>query len=226
VAVKNPFTIIQVGANDGKYNDPIYDFVRDNQERTHIALIEPQEELIPYLNENYSYHHNADIYNKAVGTQKESFELYRIKKEYYHAIDVGYGDDWPDYRVPTGVTTSDKQQLVNWISENIQSDQHPNKIIEQYSVDVAQPSFILEKSEMDSICLLQVDTEGMDDEVVYSFLEDEIYPKIINIESKHLGGPDRKQYERTLRDNGYRIYNYTASETLCIKIVCLGATNQ
>ena len=114
IAVKTPFTIVQVGANDGKYNDPIYDFVRDNQERTQIALIEPQEEFIPYLKENYSYHSQADIYNKAVGVQQESFELYRIKKEYWDAIDPSYGGDWPDYRAPTGVTTSDRQRLVEW----------------------------------------------------------------------------------------------------------------
>lgn len=196
IAVKNPFTIVQVGANDGKYNDPIYDFVRDNQERTQIALIEPQEELIPYLEENYSYHSYADIYSGAIGLENGSFELYRIKKEHWGAVDAGYGDDWSDYRVPTGVTTSDQQQLAKWVSENIQSNRHPNEIIEQYSVEMVRPSSILKKSEMDSVCLLQVDTEGMDDEVVYSFFKEDIYPNIINIEIKHLSGPDQDQLKK------------------------------
>jgi len=217
IAVKTPFTIVQVGANDGKYNDPIYDFVRDNQGRTQIALIEPQKELIPYLQENYSFHSYADIYNGAIGLEKGSFELYRIKQEHWGAVNAGYGDDWPDYRVPTGVTTSDQQQLAKWVSENIQSNRHPNEIIEQYGVEMVRPSSILKKSEMDSVCLLQVDTEGMDDEVVYSFFKEHIYPSIINIESKLLSGPEQKTVKKTLSDNGYQVYDYTTSETLGIR---------
>jgi hypothetical protein len=41
--------IVQVGANDGKTNDPIYDFVSDNKYKTNIILIEPAKQVTPYL---------------------------------------------------------------------------------------------------------------------------------------------------------------------------------
>lgn len=62
--------IVVVGANDGLVGDPIYDFVRMFPERTHLLLVEPQKELIPYLKENYSFHPDYTVFNGAVGSEK------------------------------------------------------------------------------------------------------------------------------------------------------------
>ena len=34
ISIKKPLNIIQVGANDGKHNDPIYNFVKNHKEST------------------------------------------------------------------------------------------------------------------------------------------------------------------------------------------------
>lgn len=220
VSIQPSFNIIQVGANDGKYNDPIYDFVKEYKNRTNIILIEPQDELIPYLKENYSYHPSSEVYNKAIGADESTIQLYRVKEKYWDEINVDYGKDWPDYRVFTGVTTSNKEQLVNWVSKHVQTELQPSEIIEQYDVDVIQPSTIITRSQiMDEVHLLQVDTEGLDDEVVYTFFDNGVYPSIINIESKHLGKDQKDEFERRLTDEGYDVYNYTAGETLALRSV-------
>lgn len=220
IAVQPSFNIIQVGANDGKYNDPIYDFVKKYKNRTNIILVEPQKELIPYLEDNYSYHPSSEVYNKAIGADVSKIQLYRVGREYWNKIDVDYGENWPDYRAPTGVTTSDKDQLLSWVSEHVRTKSQPDKIIEKYAVDVSKPQTILKRSEIvDEIHLLQVDTEGMDDEIVYAFFEDEIHPSVINIESKHLTESQRSKLETKLATKGYEIYNYTAGETLALKSV-------
>lgn len=143
-----------------------------------------------------------------------------MKKEYWSDIETEYGKDWPNYRIPTGVTTSEKPQLIQWVSKNVHSDADFEEIIEEYNVDVAQPDSIIEQSKnIDKVHLLQVDAEGMDDKIVYSFLEDEIYPNIINIESKYLTEDRQKKYDNKLTRYNYDIYiyQYTHSEKLAIR---------
>ena len=220
ISVRKPLNIIQVGANDGKYNDPIYDFVKANKNTTNIILIEPLETLIPYLEDNYEYHPSVEILNKAVGDGggTSSIRLYRIKKEYWDDINAGYGNSWPDYRVPTGVTTSNKNRLIQWVSENVESDSEPEHIIDGFNIGTIVPSEIVDKSDiLDSVHLLQVDTEGMDDEIVYSFLESNIRPNIINIEKEHLSKAKQEEYDAKLPKYGYNVYDYTSSEKLALR---------
>ena len=220
ISVRKPLNIIQVGANDGKYNDPIYDFVKANENTTNIILIEPLETLIPYLEDNYEYHPSVEILNKAVGDGggTSSIRLYRIKREYWDDINAGYGNSWPDYRVPTGVTTSNKNRLIQWASENVESDLEPEHIIEGFNIETITPSEIIDQSDiLDSVHLLQIDTEGMDDKIVYSFLESNIRPNIINIEKKHLSKAKQEEYDAKLSKYGYEVYDYTSSEKLALR---------
>jgi len=121
---------------------------------------------------------------------------------------------------PYGVTTSNREQLLRWVSEHVQTKLKPDEIVERYDVDVSKPETVLDQSEiMDEVHLLQVDTEGMDDKIVYAFFEGEIYPNIINIESKHLSESQQDKLERKLSVSGYEVYNYTAGETLALKSV-------
>lgn len=172
------------------------------------------------MKQNYEYHPSAEILNRAVGQEEDrtSIQLYRIKKGYWDDIDAGYGESWPDYRVPTRVTTSNRDRLLGWASENVQSESEPEHIIEKFEVEVIQPRNVLNQSDiMEEVQLLQVDTEGMDDKVVYSFLEEDIRPNIINIESKHLSKDRKKKFDRKLTEYGYETHDYTSSEKLALR---------
>jgi len=219
LSVKKPINIFQVGANDGKYNDPIYKFVKENRENTRIILTEPIIKVIPYLKNNYDYHPSSEVYNTAIGSSCESkLKLYGIKEEYWDDINVEYGDNWPDYRVPTGVTTSNRDRMLNWVSNNVEVP-NSSRAIEVYDVNVQTPDHVLEQSNlMQEIDLLQVDTEGMDNEIVYSFFDCNIYPNIINIEKKHLTSDEIKEYDRRLRSLDYKIIDYDSEHRLCISI--------
>jgi len=219
ISVKKPFNIIQVGANDGKHNDPIYDFVKEHKYSTNVILIEPIKTVIPYLEKNYSYHPSSKIINKAIGNKESSsLRLYGVDQSYWDDIKTGYGEDWPNYRIPTGVTTTDKDQLLQWISKNVYTDVNPERILEEFDVEIVQPKSVIDESQnMDDVQLLQVDTEGMDDEVVYSFLEADVSPDIINIESKYLSQDRQQNYDRKMQNEGYDVYNYTSSEKLAMK---------
>lgn len=219
ISVKKPFNIIQVGANDGKHNDPIYDFVKSHKECTNIVLVEPVSTVIPYLRKNYSYHPSSKVINKAIGNQNySSMRLYGIEQNYWDDIDVKYGNDWPDYRIPTGITTADKSQLLSWISKNVRSDNDPSDIIKEIDIEVVHPGSIVNESEnMDDVHLLQVDAEGMDHEIVYSFFDASIFPNIVNIESSKLTQPEDEKYSHELTKRDYSIYEYRVGEKLAIK---------
>lgn len=147
ISVKKPLNIIQVGANDGKHNDPIYEFVKEHENSTSIILIEPIRSVIPYLKRNYSYHPSSEIINKAIGDQRSSsLQLYGVNQNYWEDIDVGYGNNWPNYRIPTGVTTTNKEQMRRWISENVDSNDKVENIMGEYHVEVAQPESIINES--------------------------------------------------------------------------------
>ena len=217
ISVKDPINIVQVGANDGKYNDPLYEFVKENKNNTNIILIEPQERVVPYLKENYEYHPSTEILNKAVGNEQDtSIQLYRIKTKYWGNISIK--NDWPDYRTPTGATTGNRDRLIQWVSKNIKSDSKPEQIIEEFEVQVVKPGDVIDQSDiMKEVQVLQVDAEGMDDKIVYSFFEDGICPNIINIENTELNGNREAEYEKTLSKHGYNIYDYKHTEKIAIK---------
>lgn len=115
------------------------------------------------------------------------------------------------------MTTSDKDQLLEWVSKCVQTDRDPIDVIDEYTVDVISPRTILESSNLNDVCLLQVDTEGMDDEIIYSFFDANIFPKMINMESKHLSIDNKKQCKEVLENNSYDVYDYTSSEMLALR---------
>lgn len=212
--------IVQVGANDGKTNDPIYDFVHDNKENTNIILVEPTKQVIPYLRENYSYHGSTEVVNKAIGLDNESvLELYGLKEEYWEHVDAQYSKGWPGYRAPTGIVSSDREYVRKWISKNVRLKISEDDLIKKFEVESASPKSVLSKSNvMESIDILQVDVEGMDDSVVYSFFRDSIYPKVINIEKNHLSSERERKYNMSLQDKGYEIFDYSDREKLAVRI--------
>ncbi|MCS4142545.1 hypothetical protein [Salinibacter ruber] len=212
--------IVQVGANDGKTNDPIYDFIRENKENTNIILVGPTKQVIPYLRGNYSFHGTAEIVNKAIGLDNESsLELYGLKEEYWEYVSDQYNKDWPDYRAPTGIVSSDREYVRKWISENVTLEKSEDDMLKTFRVGSVSPKQILRQSNiMDSVDILQVDVEGMDDSVVYSFFRNSLYPSIINIEKNHLSNEREEKYDMRLKDNDYQLFDYSDREKLGIMI--------
>jgi hypothetical protein len=91
-------------------------------------------------------------------------------------------------------------------------------MLKTFRVGLASPKCILRKSNIVyNLDILQVDVEGMDDKVVYSFLKEEIYPKVIKIESNHLSKDRKYEYESYLERAGYEIFDYSARENIALK---------
>ena len=58
--------IIQIGANDGKVNDTIYEFVTSNPQTVRGILIEPVKDYFEELKINYKKCPNVTLLNMAI----------------------------------------------------------------------------------------------------------------------------------------------------------------
>lgn len=216
LAIKQNMNIVQIGANDGKINDPVFQFVMDHKSVIRILLIEPQPEIIPYLKENYARHEFATVYNGAIG-QGESLVLYRVKPALWDSYNPPYLKDAPAYRVPSGFTSSSAQHVYRHAQGNILVDVPLDSCIEEIKVScMTLKSLISELSWGFDIDVLQIDTEGSDDEMIYSSDIPFLKPKIINYENMHLT-KDRKQgVEAFLMKAGYEIIHWNGTDTIAL----------
>lgn len=195
--------IVQVGANDGSINDPIYEFVKYFSERTQILLIEPQKELIPYLQENYLFHNNCLIFNGAIGPTKELI-LYSVDKSVWNDLDVHYAKEWPEYRAPTGVTSTRKEHVKDWLRMYLNKNFNIESAIREYTVPGIQLSALLKDMNIpQSIDVLQIDAEGYDDQVIYYSNIDKLTPKVINFEAEYLSSERLERIRLFLEKRGY-----------------------
>lgn len=108
IQIKNKINVVVVGANDGKINDPIYNFNIEKSDKSIVCLIEPNTALLPYLKENYSSHPCYKIANCAVG-KDGILSLYAIKEDFWESFQPPYAKRWPVYRAATGITSASRE---------------------------------------------------------------------------------------------------------------------
>ena len=197
--------IAQIGANDGSINDPLYDFVHRFPDRTEILLVEPQTTLLPYLKDNYAFHPNYKVFNGAVGPG-DQLTLYSVKEAFWKDLKVGYAEGWPEYRAPTGITSTSKEHVLGWLRCNLGRAIDPHTVIEERVVQSIQLRDLLLAMKLpDSIDILQIDAEGFDDVVIYNSNIEELRPTIVYFEAMNLC-PDKYEALQTyLIQRGYMV---------------------
>ena len=199
--------IVVVGANDGKINDPLYPLMVSNTSLAKLLLIEPQTELIPYLKDNYHFHPDVTVVNAAVGPESELI-LYSIKKELWAELDVPYAKErnWPLYRAPTGVTSSSKEHVLVWLKKHLKAENLEDCINKRASRCQFLDEICHQHGFFDEIDVLQIDTEGFDDQVIYSSSLEVTKPKVIHFESAHLIGVRADKLYLYLERLGYSVH--------------------
>lgn len=216
LAAKGRINVVQIGANDGKINDPIFPFVMRNRSATRILLIEPQTEVVPFLRENYAGHPDATIHEGAIGNA-EALHLYRVKPALWNAYNPPYLKDAPAYRVPSGFTSSSIDHVRQHAKGNFRIDAPLDECIEQISVPCTALHALLARLSWGfDVDVLQIDAEGADDEVIYAADTDRLRPRLINYERSHLSEGRRQKLETFLAHQGYKILHWSGSDTTAI----------
>lgn len=208
--------IVQIGANDGRINDPIYQAVMENKNVTDILLIEPQAEVISFLIENYRPHPKFKIVNAAIGPEKDLI-IYRLNSQLWEVFIKRHLKDAPSYRVPSGFASHIKAHVMSHIHGNLPASMNEAEAIEELCVPSYNLVELLEKNDFSKeIDLLQVDCEGMDDMVLYCCNLAEIKPEIIHFEYCHLTTDSFKNLILYLGDLKYLIYCRSESDAIAI----------
>jgi hypothetical protein len=208
--------IVVVGANDGRLNDPIYETAMKMRDRVAIALIEPQSAVIPYLGQNYAGHPGAIVIHGAVGPAG-SLVLHAIKPAYWPRVVAPYGAGWPIYRAPTGVTSTDRAAVSDWVRAYIPGVS-PDEAIETQTVPCMGLEALLGANgiDWDRIDVLQIDAEGFDDVVLANSGLERFRPRVIQFENRMLSPERRAALKALLSAQGY-VSSQAGPDTIALR---------
>ena len=183
IEVKHKLNIVVVGANDGRVNDPIYDFAMGMSSKTNMLLIEPNKFLLPHLQKSYSSHPSYQIANCAIG-QEGVLTLYAVKANWFDHFQPAYAKGWPQYRAATGITSANKEHVEKAL---LREGINPDDAIESLNVPCQQLSPLLaELSWPSAIDVLQIDAEGYDDSVIHAANIQSTRPSLIYFENHNI----------------------------------------
>lgn len=159
------FFFVEIGANDGVFCDPIFDFVTRNHARG--IVVEPLKDLFRKLVHNYKDHPGVVPVNAAIHATEKSMTMYRV--------DPVRGADLPPW--VKGMGSFRKEHLTESQVVNI-----PTECLLIEEVVCVTLREILEKYRVAKVDLLQVDTEGYDYEIIKMIDFVRYKPNIIHFE--------------------------------------------
>ena len=164
--VHENLTYIQIGANDGVLNDPIYQFVVQNHKRVTGYLIEPVPEIYQRLVENYAKFEQIQAYNFAIHESEAEMKLYRVSPE--SEINLP--------KFAKGIASFDKD---HWQKTLLVPGV---EFMEAISVPCMSLKQFISREEIEEVDLLIIDTEGYDFEILKALLLAKFRPRIIRFE--------------------------------------------
>lgn len=181
------YFFIQIGANDGKRFDPIFDIV--NGLKLKGIALEPVKEYFSELERNYQSLPNVKLVNKAIYSRNGEISIFRARKDNAFPDWVnGIASLDPEHYRKSGVMKDD-------IVEEVVSCITFEKLISDFGIS--------------HIDLLQIDTEGFDYEIIKMIDFNLIKPVIIHFEHglpHNVMSMDQfKECVGILIDNGYHI---------------------
>jgi FkbM family methyltransferase len=167
--------VLQIGAFDGHACDPLLEVLQN--ENVSAILVEPQK--IPYerLVERYANNPRVSLINAAVAEHDGVVKLY----------------------VP-GSNASPMASLIAQHQRRFGSDAKNVRELEVPSISVGS---LLNMFHGERLHLLQVDTEGMDYQILKWFFDAAVEPDVLNFESLHLSKTERLASRQLLNARGY-----------------------
>lgn len=204
LANRSKIRVVVVGANDGKLNDPLFDLIqRIGPRRSQVILVEPQVHLHSYINDNFSFHDDVHVVAGAIGP-RGLLQLHAVRPEYWCLSQPDYAVGWPEYRAPTGVTSTNRAQVVGWFKKWAKGSVDPEAAVETIDVPSRTLSEALDEFGLGpEVDVLQVDAEGFDDVVLFHADLGRTCPTVIRFEASHLSHERLSRLVSYLGSAGY-----------------------
>ena len=172
---KGTIHVLQIGAFDGHACDPLLEVLQN--ENVSAILVEPQKIPYEHLVERYATNPRVSLINAAVAERDGVVKLY--------VPDSG---------------ASPQASLIAQHHRRFGSDAKEVRELEVPSVSV---SSLVTLFDGERLHLLQVDTEGMDYQILKWFFDAGVEPDVVNFESLHLSKAERLASRQLLNDRGY-----------------------
>lgn len=180
------FTVVQIGANDGKSRDPVYPFIMERGWSG--ILVEPIPSMFEKLSNTYRDVPNVKLENCAIANTDGTVKMYRVVED----------DSLPEY--VKELASLDRDVILRQKPTVPTIDQ----FIDTIDVPAKTVSSLLTTHGLQHLNLLQVDTEGFDDEIIKMTFQAGLEPDIINFESIHLSPEKKSECGHLLASSGYR----------------------
>lgn len=167
VLARKPVVFVQVGANDGRTADPIYEFVTYNHRRVRGLVVEPVKDYFDELVENYRPYPSVTPVHAAIHRTEKEMTIYRVDPVRQKAEGLRKG-------------------IASFNPTHYKRHHTPDDAMIAEKVPCMSLDELLAKYALTELDLLQIDTEGYDAEIVRSIDFAKLKPKIIRFEHGRL----------------------------------------
>lgn len=157
-------SFVQIGANDGKRFDPVYEFVTIYENKVDGVLLEPVKEYYNDLVANYKPYKNIKTVNKAIHNHQNETTIYKVKKKYESEL--------PE--LAKGIASFD--------SGHHKKTRIPSQYVEEESVKCITFSSLILEYNIQNADVLIIDTEGYDYHILNELNFNFFNPKVIHFE--------------------------------------------
>jgi FkbM family methyltransferase len=190
---------VQVGANDGVFRDPLFEFVTSHHDQVSGLALEPMRETFQQLQANYAKFPHVTPVNAAIHTTEKQLDIYKVDPDY-----SGKLPEWV-----RGIASFDP--------EHHKSLDVPAEAIITESVRCLTFDELLSEYDVEHIDLLQIDTEGYDAEIIKSIDFSKTRPSIIrfehNLEAGNMQASAFIELADLLHQQGYDVILETQDAT-------------
>jgi FkbM family methyltransferase len=201
------FFFIQVGAFDGKANDPIHELAVKWGLKG--LIVEPQPAAFQALKKNYQGNEQLILENVAISTEDGDGLLYTIRRDIDFLQHVNQAASFnPDHTRRLLRQHITKQASAATRSAFRRLNLGFEECIEAQPVKTCTFRSLLAKHGVIRYDFLQVDTEGFDYEVLKMADIETNVPTLINYEHEHLKPADQQSSWEYLRKLNYRIFTH------------------
>jgi len=179
---------VQIGSNDGKNGDPLYNWVLRERQWTGL-LIEPIPYLFERLKANYAGRDGLKFLNAAIAERRGRLILWSILPEAGPELGLPF---WFD-------------QLSSFDRGNL--TRHFGPEIAPYLIEVDVPCVTLEEAldgaGIGNVDIVHVDAEGYDPLILRQIDFKRIRPSFVLYEHKHMAPDAKDECRRMFTNNGY-----------------------
>lgn len=182
---------IQVGSNDGYLGDPLYKFIR--QYKWAGIMVEPVSYLFKKLKKNYS---SIDKEGR-LRYEQVAISSEQGHKNFYYVKDFTPSKDMPVYLNQQG--SFNREHL-----ENVKKE-FPKVEIGTLALSCETLSSLVEKHQPKQVDLIHIDTEGHDYTIIQSIDFEQLRPRLLLFENRHMTPDQHQELQQKLRSTGYSI---------------------